>query len=1129
MKKLHLLKRTLLLLALIVGCVNYGWADSYTITFKTNSGDGTKASTTTSCSLVVTAGSASYVTGNLATATNTYYGGSAGLKLGTASNAGTIKMNLSSSITPTSVVVSAKRYNTDKSATLKVNGSATQTISTSSSFNNYTYDITSNITYLELVSSKYIWIQSVTVNYTSGPQDVTLSFEQPTPSITLTKGDGFYDGTFTQTVSKSPAAYSGTITYSIDFENSTNFTSDDTEINSSTGEIIILSEINKSGSIKVVASGTEVDGKYNEPADATYTLTVNAYKPATPTFSTEGGAVDYGTELTLTSGVTIKYTTDGETTPTASEGSTYSVPIVIKDAMTVKAVAVDGSAVSDVASFDFTINTPAAVTFSTPGSTDSKNPEAVPYGTKVTLTHGMAPSLGSIVYTTNNRNPGKVSEAVAGQQTYSEPITITKNTTLKARFLSDNDLYLGDYEAQYYSIANPDAPTFSVPAGYVAKDTEVELSKSTTDGVIKYTTDGTEPSAENGTEYSDAIVISTGMTIKAIVIISDANGTYTSDVASAQYKVTGEPEILPYEESFATDFGAFTSDGAEISDTGVKIWTWDDDDDCAFATTYYNETEYDGTSWMYSPVIDLTSVKGAELTFQQYQEYFTDATTEATLWAKEVGGDWSKLTMSYPSTTSFEEQTIDISTYAGKKMQFAFKYVGNTSGSGFWEIKNLSVTQIKGNANLAISGTPSATMDVTTTQTLTTTSDSDGAITFSSSDASIATVNATTGEVTAVSPGYVTITVSQAEASEYKADEVEFNITVTVKPAVNSAGSEVTGNYEKVTDASSLAEGDKVIVVNETAKKALSTEQRDSNRGSVSVTITSGSPNTIESIPGLQEITLEDAGENMWYLNVGDDAYLYANGTSSNYLKTTTKTSAGNYGKATISFSSNNAVITFQGGNARNLMRFNKDNSPQVFSCYGSGQQTIQLYRFVPGDDSFDVTIGSTGWKTIVSKYDVSVPNTHKAYIVTSTGERASIEAVTKIKANTPVILKGTAGSTCTLTILNEVVSYPSENLLAISDNTTGNGVYVLADKGNGVGFYKWIGGSLGAGRVYLPAPDAEGREFIGFDFDDETTGIKAFGNGESTIDGYYDLSGRKVAQPAKGLYIVNGRKVVIK
>jgi hypothetical protein len=48
---------------------------------------------------------------------------------------------------------------------------------------------------------------------------------------------------------------------------------------------------------------------------------------------------------------------------------------------------------------------------------------------------------------------------------------------------------------------------------------------------------------------------------------------------------------------------------------------------------------------------------------------------------------------------------------------------------------------------------------------------------------------------------------------------------------------------------------------------------------------------------------------------------------------------------------------------------------------------------------------------------------------------------------------------------------------------------------------------------------------------DNEVTAIQTVANGQQLkANGqYYDLQGRKVAQPAKGLYIVNGRKVVVK
>ena len=135
---------------------------SYTITFNTGSGDGTRASTSTACSTIVSDGS-SYLSGNLVTATKVYYSGSSGLKLGASGSGGTVKMNLTSSVTPTSIVVRAKRYNSGKSATLKVNDSDAQNVTTD--FSNLVFNITSEISYLQLDSSKYIWIESITVNY----------------------------------------------------------------------------------------------------------------------------------------------------------------------------------------------------------------------------------------------------------------------------------------------------------------------------------------------------------------------------------------------------------------------------------------------------------------------------------------------------------------------------------------------------------------------------------------------------------------------------------------------------------------------------------------------------------------------------------------------------------------------------------------------------------------------------------------------------------------------------------------------------------------------------------------------------------------------------------------------------
>ena len=147
------------------------WGDTYTITFNTGSGDGTKASTSTAASACTTA--ATYVTGNLVTATNTYYSGGSGLKLGTASGAGDIKLNLSSDgqVVPTKVSVYAKYYNSSKKKTVQVctnlgNNTATTTTGSFAEYS-YNYSGSEKLSYIEIKSSGYIWVEKVVVTYSA--------------------------------------------------------------------------------------------------------------------------------------------------------------------------------------------------------------------------------------------------------------------------------------------------------------------------------------------------------------------------------------------------------------------------------------------------------------------------------------------------------------------------------------------------------------------------------------------------------------------------------------------------------------------------------------------------------------------------------------------------------------------------------------------------------------------------------------------------------------------------------------------------------------------------------------------------------------------------------------------------
>ena len=97
---------------------------------------------------------------------------------------------------------------------------------------------------------------------------------------------------------------------------------------------------------------------------------------------------------------------------------------------------------------------------------------------------------------------------------------------------------------------------------------------------------------------------------------------------------------------------------------------------------------------------------------------------------------------------------------------------------------------------------------------------------------------------------------------------------------------------------------------------------------------------------------------------------------------------------------------------------------------------------------------------------------------------------------------------------------------------------YVLNGGFGEIGFYKYTASNLPLGRAYFEVANdfpisGTGAGVQGFLFDfegSETTGINAATLSEgNTAKTYYDLSGRRIANPKNGLYICNGKKVYIK
>lgn len=185
-------------------------------------------------------------------------------------------------------------------------------------------------------------------------------------------------------------------------------------------------------------------------------------------------------------------------------------------------------------------------------------------------------------------------------------------------------------------------------------------------------------------------------------------------------------------------------------------------------------------------------------------------------------------------------------------------------------------------------------------------------------------------------------------------------------------------------------------------------------------------------------------------------------------------------------------------------------------------------------------TVEGKSYATTYLPFDVKLPADVKAYIVTvAEGEKATVSEITDIPANQGVVLVSeTAATTATLT-LGTASANCTDNILSgtnprltIEESEKSN-YYIFGNGGAGVGFYHPNSTTLKENRAYLPASavTVSGSGVNGFklDFGGVNTGIEAVIQADEANATYYDLSGRRVIRPAKGIYVKNGRKVYVK
>lgn len=180
----------------------------------------------------------------------------------------------------------------------------------------------------------------------------------------------------------------------------------------------------------------------------------------------------------------------------------------------------------------------------------------------------------------------------------------------------------------------------------------------------------------------------------------------------------------------------------------------------------------------------------------------------------------------------------------------------------------------------------------------------------------------------------------------------------------------------------------------------------------------------------------------------------------------------------------------------------------------------------------FEVSLNAVNGKsyaTFCAPFGVTVADTKANTLKMDASKKfVTLNEIAEVPANTGVLLVNETGATtATVTIKDDATATVSDNALVgtLAPHAKEAGDLFLGNNEGVVGFYDWAGTSLAANRAYIPAATAAGLRALLFD--NTTTGVNAatLNNASQKV---FDLQGRRVEKAQKGLYIVNGKKVVL-
>ena len=223
------------------------------------------------------------------------------------------------------------------------------------------------------------------------------------------------------------------------------------------------------------------------------------------------------------------------------------------------------------------------------------------------------------------------------------------------------------------------------------------------------------------------------------------------------------------------------------------------------------------------------------------------------------------------------------------------------------------------------------------------------------------------------------------------------------------------------------------------------------------------------------------------------------------------------------------------------------NSSGKVWFIKDAADYTI---TWTPASQSFvlnaEATItvnASAGWATFSlgsdgNDHGYTVSGADAFYVASTSDGKAVLTSIASGKKiptyPNGIMLKKIGGGDVTITTTEESDVTLTDNMLQGSGhysdwdlNNSGYTGYYLYNGASGLGFYPANTGNMSPYKAFLRVPTGSARDF--FSFEEETTGIKQTTAKVQQTNEYFNLAGQRVAQPTKGLYIVNGKKVIMK